>query len=89
MIAVGTSETIMEATRSARFMLRGRFGTRSWSLCGSIKARPERPLRLLAARGAKRSAIASGSAGVSTARRSIRLLGRMTESDWLRADNAM
>jgi hypothetical protein len=89
MIAVGTSETIMEATRSARLLLRVGLGTKSWSLCGSMKARADSALRLFGAFGAKRSAIASGSAGVSTARRSIRLLGRMTESDWLRADSPM
>jgi hypothetical protein len=54
-----------------------------------MKARAESALRLFGAFGAKRSAIAFGSAGVSTARRSIRLLGRMTESDWLRADSPM
>src|SRR4029453_16466053 len=89
MIAVGTSETIINATISARLLLRAGLGGKSWSLCGSIMGRAERQLRLLVAPGAKRSAIASGSAGVSTARRSLRLFGRMTVSDWLSADGPM
>jgi len=60
-IAVGTSEMMMEPTRSARLMLRGGLGTRLWSLCSSIKARPERPFSLLWVPGAKGSALASGS----------------------------
>jgi hypothetical protein len=89
MIAVGTSEMINKATNSARLLSRTGSGTKPWSLCGWMMVLPEAPLRFLGVSGAKRSAIASGGAGVSAASRSLKLFGRMTVSDWLSADGPM